>query len=108
MNIGFDDFFKSCFFIQQLAESMVTIGQIIGVTSERSFFTFILEVRELKFLGQNSAQIISIGLHFVLGAFPLPRTGPAFAIGCMDGLLADHLAFFSITGPPIGFFLRGL
>ena len=75
MNVGFDDFPQGCLFIQNLAESPVAVGHVVGVAGQRALFALVFQVGQLELLGENPAQVV--GAEDSISCWPpSPSPGP--------------------------------
>ena len=107
VDVGLHDFAQRCLLVEQLPEAAVAVGQIIGVAGQRALLALVLQIGELELFGQDAAEVVRAGFHFVLAALALPRARSAGPIRCPHGLLADDLAFFPVPGAAGGFVLLG-
>ena len=75
LDIGVQNVAQRGLFIEYLAESLVLVGQIVGVAGQRTLFALVLQIGQLKLFGQNFSQVVGIRFQLVAAAFALTGSG---------------------------------
>ena len=74
-DVGFEHLAQGRLLVEDLAETAVTVGQVIGEAGQRPPLPFLLEVGQLKLFGQDAAEIVGIGVDLMAATFPLAGPG---------------------------------
>ena len=73
----------------------MSVGQVVGVFGQRSFFSFVLQIGQFEFFGEDPAELIRIGFDFMNGSLAVAGSGSPLSI-VPDRLFADDLTILPL------------
>ena len=76
MEIRFENALQRCLLFEDLPETAVGVGQLIGETGQGTLLPLLLQVRQLELFGKDPPEIVGARLDFMGSPLPLPCTFP--------------------------------